>query len=277
MADSDWFLLGTSIPFWVMAGTLVAVTCSSGKSIKLNSIHSCSVYVLSALCLVFSIQFAVGDYRANVDTSSNRFEAAVEVSPWNPVYQRAYALNGASSSEDALDAASKAVSLAPKDGANYFCRGLIYLTLREPDKAIPELEKSLELNPHSTQVMKMLSDIYQQVGNQASAENVLQRMLDQENLPNETIKGIPDLVDTNYAYAHAYFGRKLQASGKYRAALEHFQKAVDRLERWKNSGQFLEIARASGTLTAEEEQRKLELLKECSDNMKLCNAKLEKR
>jgi len=276
LVDSDWFLLGTSIPFWVMAGTLAAVTGSGGKSFKLNSIHSWSVYVLSALCLVFSIQFAAGDYRANVDTASDRFEAAVKVSPWNPVFHRAYALNGASSSEDALDAASRAVSLAPKDGANYFCRGLIYLTRREPEKAIPELEKSLELNPHSTQVMKMLSDIYQQMGNETATEAVLNKMLAQEDSPYETIKGIPELVDTNYSFAHAYFGRKLLAQGKYAEAVESFKQAADRLERWRKGGQYLDIARASGTLSKEEEQKKLELLRECYDDMAACYTKLGK-
>ena len=120
------------------------------------------------------------------------------------------------------------------------------------------------------------SDLYQQTGNQSETANIYNRMLSQENSPYETIKGIPELVDTNYCYAHSYFGDQLLAQKNYQEALDHFKQAAERLERWRKGGQFLQIAKASGMLSDKEEQEKLDLLRECYDNMATCYSELGK-
>ena len=61
-------------------------------------------------------------------------------------------------------------------------------------------------------------------------EQTLRNLLALENSPYDTVKGVPELVDTSFAFAHAYFGDKLFAQKEYRKALREYGFAAKRLE-----------------------------------------------
>ncbi len=104
---------------------------------------------------------------------------------------------------------------------------------------------------------------YQALGNTKSSESTLRRLLAIEDSDYERVKGVPEMVDTTYARAHAYFGEKYLASKDYASAGREFDAAAERLERWRSNTQMLQVARFTGSLTKEDEGNLLDLLRDC--------------
>ncbi len=92
---------------------------------------------------------------------------------------------------------------------------------------------------------------------------MLTRLISIEDSEYETIKGVPELVDTTFAFAHAWFGEKYLARKRYARAITEFTSAIDRLEKWRSNEDMLQVMRFSGRLTKEEERETLELLRRC--------------
>ena len=136
-------------------------------------------------------------------------------------------------------------------------------TLSDPMSAIPYFEKSLEYNPNSTQALHELARAYAAVGSEEGESSTLRRLLIVERSPYAQIRGVPELVDTNYAKAHATFGRKFLAQENYTRARDEFRHAIENLEEWRSHDDFLEAMRVGGRLSEEEERSNLELLSDC--------------
>ena len=96
-----------------------------------------------------------------------------------------------------------------------------------------------------------------------ACEAVLNRLIEIENSPYEQIKGTPEIVDTTFARAHAYFANKYLARGEYEAAINEYTSAIERLERWRSNDQMLMVTKLMGKLTTAEEQDLLRLLRRC--------------
>lgn len=94
-------------------------------------------------------------------------------------------------------------------------------------------------------------------------EAVLRRLMAIESSDYENIKGTPEIIDGTYAFAHAYFAEKYLARHYYSASIREYRAAINRLERWRASGDMREVQRRMGLVTKSDAEEMLQLLKDC--------------
>ncbi len=277
LVDSDWYVIGIALPFWTLAGALVAVAVTAQDRTTVSGRFKMPVTAACAVLTLLSISFALGDYiTSNLPAPGSESELkariavlhiATQVSPLNPVYHRELAnyLTLSHSGVDTTAAArhlETATRLAPTDSNNYYVRAMLAMRKEDFKAAAKYLQTSLIYRPNSTQSLYLLSVVYEKLGDTKRLESTLKRMLKIEESPYEQIKGAPELVDTTYTHAHLYFGSKLIESGDYGRAAEHYNAAVQRMERWRSNEEMLEMARVTGMLSEEEEAQLLDVLQE---------------
>ena len=274
LVDSDWYVMGIALPFWILAGVLVAQSGAARQTVALGRRTRIALASVCAVLMLLSLSFGLGDLIAPDDIEwrgytagkiAGHYALASTLSPLNPKYHRELGKRlAAVDPERAAKELDTAIRLAPTAGENYYVRGLVAARVtRNLRAAIGDFEKVLELNPNSTQARFDLARAYQAAGDEKGADSALQRLLAMEDSPYERIRGAPEVVDTSYAYAHAYFGRKHLSKKNYRLAMLDFTAATHRLELWRSYGQVLEAQRLAGKLSKEEERQTLELLREC--------------
>lgn len=277
LADSDWYVIGIALPFWVLAGVLVA------QSGAVRSIDPPKRWITNAICAVcaamvlLSGSFGIAGYFApdQLDESQSyhaafsNYKLASRMSPLNPVYHRELAkflavdgdLTAAKSQID------KAASLAPTDGTTYQIGGMIMMVNGKPKTAVDYFTKALKCSPKSTNSLYQLSEAYRMQGDVKGRERALSRLLTIENSEYEALKGTPELIDTTFARAHIYFGEKYMAQKKYSRAANEFTQAIDRLDRWQSNKQMIKVAVYAGLLTEQEKLDLLGLLRESYYNL----------
>ncbi len=273
LADSDWFLMGISLPFCVMMGLLVSQSGAASRDVAVRRPVRIGLSAMCVAMIVLAISFGLGDVLAPDDFGPSRgfeqmlqgYRAASRVSPLNPKYHRELGkyLFAAGDTEGAIRQIDRAIALAPRDSGGYVVRAMIAAAVHEPAKAISFYQKALKYNPNSTSTLYRLALVKRDSGDMAGYESALTQLLRIEESDYEKIKGVPELVDTTFAYAHAYFGEKNMARKRYARAIDEFTSAIDRLETWRSNKQALRIARFSGTLTREEEHDLLDVLRRC--------------
>ena len=267
LADSDWYIIGIALPFWILAGVLVSRLATTDNAHSTGKIARLGQAALCVIMILLSASFGKGDYFAS---NADDYRLATLVSPMNPKYHREYGKYLAFTANDATEAIKeikKAIRLAPSDASNYHTLGMVYFQYDHPKSAIIQFNKSLKLNPNSTQTLYQLSQVYYTLDNMKALESTLKRLIEIEKSPYERIKGVPELVDVTYAYAHAYFGNQYLDRKDYKDAVREFESAIDRLERWRSNKQILEMARVTGMLSEGEETSLLDLLRESYFNL----------
>ncbi len=275
LVDSDWFVIGIALPFWMLAGVMVSRTGAASQPLKFTSWMRTSAMVKCSIAIILSISFGLGDWFVpqdmfmlpNVSPSDalHRYELAVSVSPWNAVYHYELGkyLVADGQTESGINELNLAIRLAPKNGAVYFWRGMVAKRAGEYQQAAGFFNQSLKYNPNSTQNLSELAGTYNEAGQTQAYESTLRRMLAIENTPYEKIKGIPEMVDTRYARAHFYFGEKYLIERNYGEALVEFKAVIDRLEIWRGylKTNYGEVARLTGKLSAKQEKELLGMLR----------------
>lgn len=270
LADSDWYVLGTGFSFWVMAGVLAAQSGSSGAARKAGTLGRSLILAGCLAVMLISISLGLGDLAAPKDSSDTStpdriiagYRTASALSPLNPAYHREMAkwLVIAGRTTEAAEQINRAIALSPWDSSNYYVKGVVAIADDRPADAEKAFLQALARNPNSTQVLLRLAQIRFARGDTRGAEQAYYKLLNIEESDAERVKGVPELVDTAYAYAHVYFGRKYLAAKRYRRAEAEFRAAVKRLERWRSNEDLLSMRRAIGALTQEEENQTMELL-----------------
>lgn len=277
LVDSDWYMIGIALPFWILAGALVAQAGATGRvSFAPGRWAKAAVVLVCTIGVLLNTSFGLGnlfepDYMARVpadqyESALHRYETASTISPLNPRLhvELAKYLAFVGNDPDRADCEIQtAIRLAPTYAGGYHIRGIMALRTGNSKSAIRYFRKALKLNPNSTQTLYHLAQTYRMLGDMGRFEATLTRLEDIENSEYEQVKGVPELVDTTYADAHAYFGGKYLARRKYASAAGEFISAVDRLERWRSNKQMIEVARHTGRLTKEEETQLLTLLRDC--------------
>ena len=273
LVDSDWFVLGIALPFAGLAGVLMGRSGAVTNPVYPTRWWRVGLIIACAIAILLTASFGLGDYfapdqaEAPADPAGTltAYYAAATVSPLNPKYHREIGRFEAAVGSD-LDLAAKeadaAIRLAPTDASNYHVRGLI--ALREDDLrgALVWFDKALRFNPKSTQTIYQMAAAYRALGDARGCESSFRRLLEIENSPYEQIRGVPELVDLTYVWAHLYFGDKYSRQKKYTSAIAEYRAAIDRLERWRSNKQILEMQRTTGMLAPDEERRVLEQLRD---------------
>lgn len=278
LVDSDWYVLGVALPFWITAGVLVAQSGAAERESRYLS--PISRWVSAGVCLaaiLLSASFALGDYwaaraRAAAEANSAQeavslFRRATAVSPLDPEYHRmlgVWAALGTGDFEYGLREINTAIRLAPNTSeGGWYARALLEGHRRNWRAAISDLKTALKFSPNSTQTLLRLAQAYRAIGDKRGCEAAFKRLIDIETSPYEEIKGTPEIVDTTYAVARAYFGAKAVQQKKYSSAVAHYQTAIGRLERWRESGDMRKVQKMMGMMTDQDEQANIELLRDC--------------
>lgn len=275
LADSDWFVMGIALPFGVMMGMLMAQTGAAQREVVIEKrLMRGALIAICILMSLFAISFALGDLVAPEDTIQSsmsnaemlrRYQLASIFSPLNAKYHREAAkyLAAEGKAQEALRELETAIRLAPTDASNYYTMGLVAQHMGRAEQAVEYYEKSLRYNPKSTGTLLKLAEARLMLGDERGAEDAFDRIIRLEESEYEKIKGVPELVDTNFVHAHVYFADKYLTQKRYSRAITELTDAIDRLERWRSNKEALEIARFSGRLTQEEEHDLLLLLRAC--------------
>lgn len=285
LADSDWLAIGIALPTAIMTGLLgrrsgkMYPNLSFGRQIRGISLGIILIFALMA------VSIGLGDYKApdeqiriyptaDVESWRDRYHWAVLVNPLNPQFRREYAkclvLADAPDAQLAEKQLAVAIRIAPTDAANYFVRGLLAQFTGNPREAIRWFKQALRFNPNSTQIVYQLALTYKELDDTKGYESALRRLIEIEESDYERVKGVPELVDINYVYAHMYFGEKFLSERKYAQAAAEFRAAVDRLERWRSQKSIIRMQRALGMLTERDEEKVLQHLYEAY--LRLSNA-----
>lgn len=268
LADSDWYIIGIALPFWVLAGVLAAQSVASSKTLAIGKAARIVLTLACAVLIAASLSFGLGDYFASGAATGSpvtALERALAVSPLNSdVHQELGRYLGvvAGRPAEAEEHLHTAIALAPTDAASYFTLGTVALQNDDQKGAIGYFRQTLKFNPHSTQALLFLANAYQATGDRQGYESSLKRLIEIESSPYERIKGAPEVVDNTFAFAHFCFGHKYLEEKNYPRAVAEFTSAIERLERWRSNKQMLRLARFTGMTTPEEEQRLLTLLRD---------------
>ena len=275
LVDSDWYVVGIALPFWALAGLLVSQTTQAPDD---PGEQRCRIGILlsigAAAGLLLSGLFAAADYAAP-DTMSADLEPsealagyrrAACLSPLDANYRRELGKHMAALASDEADRAAAfrqldlAIRLAPTQASNYFARAAVAGQLGYPGRAAADLRRGLRFNPNSTTALYQLALVERELGSKAGFEATLRRLLAIEKTEHEQVKGIPELVDTTYAWAHFHFGEKYLAKRQWARAAKEFLDAGSRLEKWRSQERIRAAARIGGMLTEEDEAELTDLL-----------------
>lgn len=270
MVDSDWYVIGIWLPFWILAGVLAAQSGAADKTVELGKPVKAVALVIGAIAVLFSISFGLGDFfasdplqpNASYQSRLHSYQLATAVSPLNPDYHRELGkCVAATDTQTAKRELETAILLAPADGKNYFTLGL-FESQQSSQAAIRDFNMALRCNPNSTQALYQLAQVYISLGDTRRCEATYKRLIGIENSLYEQVKGAPELVDTTYAFAHDYFGGKCLGSKDFKGAAAEYKAVVDRLVSWRSNDQIMLMARVTGLIHPEEEKQLLEMLRD---------------
>lgn len=274
LVDSDWYVIGVSLPLWAVAGVLVSQSGGAERDVSLGKTARWALAAVCAAAIIFSASFGLGDLvasQASAAAQANATRQTVElyaraatISPLNPEYHRQLGMwlalgEGDFSAADREIESSIRLATETSEGG-WYDRGLLAGARQDWPVAASSFETALKYNPKSTQTLQKLAEACKASGNTRGLESALRKILAIENSEYEQIKGTPEIVDVTYAYAHAYFGRKLLEQRSYSRAASEYVSATERLERWRASGIYRKVQQMMGGVN---EQERLDLLREC--------------
>lgn len=265
LMDSDLYNPGIGLTFWAFAG-LIASRMPSRKTISLPSVAKIGITALAAVMSVLFYMFMLGDmHSSSAETAifngdaifaMDEYRAATKVDPllgehWLHLGQLEVATSQGDESQwvQGTNHIRKAAHLEPTRARNYIVLGRILSDHSDKRGAVDAFRKALDADPHATPAMLAVAQLL----SGTDAEAMYKRLLDEEKSPTEQLKGVPELVNPDFAWAHYYFGKKSLSEGHWSDAAEHFSEAVGRLEKRKSYGKFLAAAKEAGMNDPEQE------------------------
>lgn len=222
LADSDLYICSILFIFALLCGFLLSFVQPADTPLFLR--HRFSniplIYLLGCLWILLSvIMFMRQDYADSYKIFPNNYMALRELASNDPLHSAEYL--------------QRAAVKAPKDYISYQLLGdSFYMDNPTSETSLVNYEKALKLHPHSTLNMIRICNWALYNSKTDIAEKYYRKILDQENSAYEQLKGIPELVNTDYCEAHIFFGDKYLAEGNAEKAEKHFLAATGRYEKW---------------------------------------------
>lgn len=280
LVDSDWYISGISITFWVIAGVLATRSgavggqrLQPGKPARNIACAVCGVMIL------LTASSGLGDYYSDKAESIQQrsadegqevirlYRKAAAVSPLAPSYHRHLAVWLGMHDGDwknAYKQADWAIRLARNTSeGGWYAKAIIAEANNETPRAIACYYKALQYNPNSTKTLFRLAQIFREIHNTEGLEGALRRLLAIENSDYELVRGTPEIIDGTYAYAHAYFGEQYLNRHYYSASIREYRAAIKRLEQWRESGNMRDVQRQIGLVSDADARNLLRLLRDC--------------
>lgn len=128
---------------------------------------------------------AIKQYEVAKDLDKNYFDAYLNLSI---VYDKE------NQTDNALEMASKAVKISPKDYKGYVLQGRSYRKLKMFDKANASLEEASKLMPANTDIIYEIGHVAEAQGNKKDAEQIYKEALSYDPLYKPALKGLERLT-----------------------------------------------------------------------------------
>lgn len=236
--DSDFYLVGTAVNFAAVIGLMVGLSRDLaplgtqrprplGREM-LGFTLLLAVFLLwrSAAALSVRTHIAMGEEATTADTATEAYRSAAAADPLDgdPQLYTALLLQSLHRPDEALVALQKAVHTAPTGKALYRL-GQLYITTGDTASAITVLERARQREPRNPQTLHALAKALQSADKTDQAAAVYHQITALESLPYGTVRAMPEMVETEFAYAHAALADIAAAAGRWSEAATEYARA----------------------------------------------------
>jgi putative inorganic carbon (HCO3(-)) transporter len=240
--DSDFYLVGTAVNFAAVIGLMVGLSRDLaplgtqrprplGREM-LGFTLLLAVFLLwrSSAAMSVRTHIAAGEEALTtpetVETAAEAFRAAAAADPLDgdPLLYTALLLQRRQRPDEALIALQKSVHTAPTGKALYRL-GQLYTATRDTASAVTVLERARQREPRNPQTLHALAKALQSANKTDQAAAVYRQITALETMPYGTVRAMPELVETEFAYAHAALGDIAADAGRWSEAAAEYTHA----------------------------------------------------
>jgi O-antigen ligase len=238
--DSDWFVTASAVTLAAVLALLVALArdlapLATQKPRALGREFTAVGIVVAVLLLwragavgVDKLYMVSAAEAASPEAAIDAYKAAAVADPADPephlhlalVYQSLNRVN------EARDELKSAVRIAPSGKALYRL-GQFYAVTGDTGNAIAVFERGRETEPRNVQLLHALAKTYQAAGKLDQAISVYREITALEDSPYGKVRAFPELVETDFAFAHAELGNMALTAGKLAEAEKEYGRAVN--------------------------------------------------
>lgn len=222
--DSEWSVLGTALPFWVVAGLTAgagspeAAMRAAAPQPRLTPAKApvlCALLAaLSAIALLFyqavTLQGARATVREDPIGAAGRAERAAAIWPPDPTAITLHAqLDG---SERVVEAYERAARIEPS-GRRWYQLAPLYERVGLAENAVRALERARRADPNHLQTLRALAEARARLGDRSGALAVWREMVRLHEGRVGQVRALPELADTYPAWAYAALARDTRSRG----------------------------------------------------------------
>jgi tetratricopeptide (TPR) repeat protein len=233
LIDSDWFNYQTGITLFALAGILASFVKMPSFSIKPIPLKAAGISLYAAaavLCLFFAA--------AEFQEESFSYIAADQSDPYNGKFAGNAAMhadfpNGLN--DDGARNLSKACRLTP-DSVSYYRLGAYLASTNDPQRALECYNKGLEYDPKSLQILMAAADVEARQGDSSDTLGYYLRVAALETSPFGTVRAIPEVSETRFAFADSAIGDILLKRKLASQAIPYYNRVVSDSDEYSDQG-----------------------------------------
>jgi putative inorganic carbon (HCO3(-)) transporter len=275
VTDSDWYVPGIGIVFWLALGVASGIGRRLSDEAPKPAAARWPRLVGMAAMVILVAAIGVSDmaaYHADSadanrehypDEALSEAQKAASLAPLSAQYQIRFAGAILATDEeisagpvyDAMSHARRAAQLEPTSPTPHMLLGQLYTMLRNPIAALAEYREAEKRDPNSPSIKIAAADTFRSLGMRDQELEVYRAMLKVEKSPYEQVRAIPELVDVNYAYAHLELGKSYEEQGNTRLAAGEYRAVIERIDRRNKFKFMITQDRAAGGAPREDDAR----------------------
>ncbi len=261
--DSDFYLVGTVLTFAAVIGLMVGLSRDIAplgtqrprplgrEMLAFTLLLACFLLWRGSAALSVRTHIAIGEEAMTpetIETAQEAYRAAAAADPLDgdpPLYLAELA-QLRQHPDEALIALQKAVRTAPTGKALYRL-GQLYLSTGDTASAITVLERACSREPRNLQALHRLAEALLSARKTDQAAAVYHQITALEKMPYGTVRAMPELVETEFAYAHAALGDIAAEASQWSEAVSEYAEA-DRVmaEYWEKRKLDVNLNRPAG-------------------------------
>lgn len=239
--DSDIYLVGTAVNLAAAVGLMVGLARDLaplgtqrprplGREM-LGGLLLLTFFLLwrSSAALGVRIHIATGEEMTSPETATQAqeaFRAAAAADPLDgdPPLYTAMLYQRMNRPEEALAALQEGVRKAPTGKALYRL-GQFYAHNGDTANAITALERGWQREPRNLQLLRALAEVERRAGKIGQAAATYRQITALETMPYGKVRAVPEMVETEFAYAHAALGDLAADAGQWSEAATEYSRA----------------------------------------------------